>query len=75
VREKLRDSGDVRDWKTLRRLLSTHSLVTTRLPMKDGRVLRVRKASMPDPAQLEVYRNLNIDWKKEYPTRKSFMKS
>ena len=30
---------------------------------------------MPDPAQLEVYRNLNIDWKKEYPTRKSFMKS
>jgi hypothetical protein len=28
--------------ETLRRLLSTHSLVTTLMPLKDGRVLRSR---------------------------------
>ena len=31
--------GDVRDWKTLRRLLGTHCLATMRLPLEDGRNL------------------------------------
>jgi transposase len=75
VRETLRDSGDVRDWKTLRRLLSTHSLVTTRLPLEDGRVLQIRKATVPDAEQAQVYRLLGIDWKTEYPSRKTFLKS
>jgi len=75
VREKLRDSGDGRDWKTLRRLLSTHSLATTRLPLEDGRVLLIRKATIPDAEQGQVYQLLGIDWKAEYPMRKSFMKS
>jgi len=34
VRETLRASGETRDWKPLRRLLGTHSLVTTALPLK-----------------------------------------
>jgi hypothetical protein len=75
VREKLRDSGDVRDWKTLRRLLSTHSLATTRLPLADGRVLHIRKATDPDAEQAAVYRKLGIDWKAEFPTQKRFVKS
>lgn len=75
VREKLRDSGELRDWKTLRRLLSTHSLATTRLPLEDGRVLHIRKATVPDAEQSQVYRRLGIDWKGEYPMRKSFVKS
>jgi len=47
VRETLRDCGDLRDWKTLRRLLSTHNLATTSLPLYDGRVLHIRKPSLP----------------------------
>jgi hypothetical protein len=48
VRETLGNAGDTRDWKTLRRLLSTHSLVTTVLPLHDGRVLRIDwKAAFP----------------------------
>jgi hypothetical protein len=39
----LRACGDNRDWETLRRILSTHSLVTTVLPLRDGRLLRIRK--------------------------------
>lgn len=75
VREKLRDCGEVRDWKTLRRLLSTHSLATTRLPLEDGRVLHIRKATVPDAEQAQVYRHLGIDWKSEYPVRKTFVKN
>ena len=74
VREKLRDSGDLRDWKTLRRLLSTHCLATTRLPLEDGRVLHIRKATLPDAAQALVYRSLGIDWKAEFTTKKHFVK-
>jgi len=73
VREKLSESGEVRDWKTLRRLLSTHSLATTRLPLEDGRVLHIRKATVPDAEQAQVYQRLGIDWKNEYPMRKSFV--
>lgn len=75
VREKLRERGDLRDWKTLRRLLSTHSLATTRLPLEVGRVLHIRKASQPDAEQEQVYQKLGIDWKNEFPVQKSYMQN
>jgi len=74
IRETLRARGDTRDWKTLRRLLSTHSLVTTVLPLKDGRVLRIRKPSQPDAEQKLVYDKLGIDWKAAFPAIKTFAK-
>jgi transposase len=74
IRETLRPTGELRDWKTLRRLLSTHSLVTTALPIEDGRVLRIRKASRPDPEQARVYEKLCIDWKTAFLPVKSFAK-
>ena len=74
VRETLRDCGDLRDWKTLRRLLSTHSLATTSLPLEDGRVLHIRKPSLPDPEQALVYKHLRIDWKSAFPQIKTFAK-
>jgi hypothetical protein len=64
--------GDTRDWKALRRLLSTHSPVTTVLPLKDVRVLRIRKPSLPDPEQALIYQNLGIHWKTAFPPIKSF---
>lgn len=74
VRERLRESDDARDWKTLRRLLSTHSLATTRLPLEDGRVLHLRKATDPDAEQALVYERLGIDWKAEFPPQKRFVR-
>lgn len=76
IRHTLADAGEVRDWKTLRRILSTHSLVTTVLPLLDGRVLRIRKASQADEEQAGIYRHLGIDWKKvSVPTNKEVIDS
>ena len=74
VREKLRDQGDLRDWKTLRRLLSTHMLATTSLTLGDGRVLHLRKPTVPDAEQATVYQRLGIDWKAAYPAQKTWAK-
>lgn len=74
VRHHLQVSGDNRDWKTLRRLLSTHSLVSTILPLKDGRILQIRKPSVHDAEQARVFQLPGIDWKREVPTQKTIMK-
>lgn len=73
VGHQLTQSGDVRDWQTVRRLLRTHSLVTTRLPLEDGRVIEIRKPSLPDTEQAQVYARLGIDWRGVYPARKFIM--
>ena len=67
-------NGDMREWYTIRRLLSTHSLVTIQLTLVDGRVINVRKPSMPDAEQELVYKILGIDWKAAFPAVKSEMK-
>lgn len=74
IQQRLADAGDTRDWKTLRRLLGTHSLVTTRLPLKTGRIINLRKPSLPDAAQGHVYQLLGIDWKTACPPRRTELK-
>ena len=74
VQQKLAEAGDPRDWKTLRRLLGTHSLLTTRLPLIDGRIIDIRKPSVPDAAQAHVYQLLGIDWKTASPIRRTEFK-
>ena len=71
IQQRLAEAGDTRDWKTLRRLLGTHSIVTTRLPLKDGRTINLRKATVPDAAQTHVYKLLGINWKTACPPRKT----
>jgi len=61
IQAKLRLAGDNREWKSVRRLLQTHSLVTTRMPLEDGRVVRIRKASDPDRRQSDIYSAFNIN--------------
>jgi len=41
------------------------------LPISDGRTVHIRKASVPDPEQAQVYKILAVDWKKAFPTVKS----
>lgn len=75
VQKRLEQQGDRREWETVRRLLSTHSLVTTRLPLADGRTVMVRKPSVPDAEQARLFRILGIDWKKAFPAVKSMVKT
>ena len=75
VRHHMDRAGDPREWKTLRRLLGTHSLVSTRLPLEDGRIVTVRKPSLPDAEQARVYQILGIDWKRACPAVKSELKA
>ena len=75
VRQRFESSGDTREWSTIRRLLDTHSLVTTTLSLIDGRIINIRKPSVPDAQQALVYKILGIDWKKAFPTVKTEMKS
>ncbi len=74
IKIRMEESNDHRDWKTIRRLLSTHSLVTTRLPIKDGSLIRIRKPSIPDTEQAAVYAKLGIDWRSMCPVTKTKMK-
>jgi transposase len=71
IGKRLEAHNDTRDWQTIRRLLGTHSLVTTRLPLADGRTINIRKPSQPDDEQKRVYQMLGIDWKSAFPTRKT----
>lgn len=71
VGKRLEEHKDTREWQTIRRLLGTHSLVTTRLALADGRTINIRKASQPDDEQKRVYEMLGIDWKSAFPTRKT----
>ena len=47
-------------WWTLRQELSTHQVATVVLPATDGRVLRIRKATVPEPTHREIYSTLGI---------------
>jgi transposase len=65
VHHQLEPHGDTRSWVTLRRLLSTHSLVSTLMPLKDGTIVQIRKPSVPDAEQQLLFHRLRIDWKAE----------
>ncbi|MEA2069453.1 MAG: hypothetical protein U9P12_09660 [Verrucomicrobiota bacterium] len=71
---RLETAGDLREWRTLRRLLCTHVVATTRLPLEDGREISIRKPSQPDAEQEQVYALLGIDWNRAYPPRKTELK-
>lgn len=66
IRKKLEASDDHREWSTIRRILRTHSLVSTRLPLRDGRIVTLRKPSNPDAEQARIYTALGIDSETAY---------
>ena len=54
------DQGIHTSWETLRRQLSTHQVVTVRLPTADGRVLTIRRDTRPEKIHSEIYRALRV---------------
>lgn len=60
IEHRFLQQGVHTSWWTLRQELSTHQVVTVVLPTTDGRVLRIRKATVPEPPHREIYDTLGI---------------
>ncbi|MEW6755339.1 MAG: IS1634 family transposase [Candidatus Latescibacterota bacterium] len=52
--------GQHTSWATLREELSTHQLVTVCLPASDGRVLKIRRSTRPEPTHAAIYDTLGM---------------
>lgn len=60
IEKTLLDQGLHTSWDTVRETLRTHQVCTVVLPTSDGRVLRIRKASAPEPPHRELYQTLQV---------------
>lgn len=56
----LRAGGNTNEWKTIKKILSTHQRSTTILNGSDKKVYHVRTSSLPEPHHNEIYRVLKI---------------
>jgi transposase len=54
------DRGIHTSWETLREQLSTHQVVTVRLPATDGRILTIRRDTRPEELHQQIYQTLRI---------------
>jgi transposase len=54
------DQGIHTSWETVRQQLSTHQVVTVRLPLADGRLLTIRRDTRPEPLHCDIYRVLRV---------------
>jgi hypothetical protein len=61
IEKTLLDAGVHTSWATVRETLKTHQVSTIVLPTDSGEELRIRKGSVPEPAQQELYEKLRID--------------
>ncbi len=69
IEKRCLDQGLHTSWATLREQLSTHQVVTVLLPATNGQVLKIRKASTPEPMHREIYRTLQIPHEVMKPVR------
>jgi transposase len=69
IEKRCLDQGLHTSWATLREQLSTHQVVTVVLPATDGRLLKIRTASTPEPVHREIYRTLQIPHEVMKPLR------
>ena len=61
IRYQLKLKGIHASWQTLRQLLDTQCRITSTLNLENGKVVKIRKTSAPDPNQLAIYQALGID--------------
>lgn len=60
IEKRFLDRGVHTSWGTLRGQLRTHEVITVVLPTRDGRVLKIRKGTIPEPIHKEIYSTLGI---------------
>ena len=61
IEHRFLQSGIHTSWWTIRQQLSTHQIITIVLPEDEhGRILKIRKATTPEPEHREIYATLRI---------------
>ena len=60
IEHRFLQAGIHTSWSTLREQLSTHQVATIVLPTTNGRMLKVRKATTPEPVHRQIYATLRI---------------
>ncbi len=63
IEKSLKLKGKNSSWQSIKRIMQTHSYTTIVIPSKNEGVIRIRKPSVPDVKQEEIYKLLNIDTK------------
>jgi transposase len=69
IEKRFLDAGVHTSWWTLRQQLRTHQVVTVVLPTGDGRALKIRKGTTPEPVHREIYLTLKIPTEVMKPVR------
>jgi hypothetical protein len=65
----LRNQNCSLSWKSVNRLVSSHTYSTIVLPTTKGEVIHLRKPSIPEQVHKEIYDKLNIDYTKLKSTK------
>jgi transposase len=60
IEKRFLDRGLHTSWWTLRQQLSTHQVITVVLPTADGKILKIRRGTTPEPTHREIYATLRI---------------
>ena len=60
IEKRFLDQGIHTSWWSIRQQLSTHQVVTVVLLTTDGRMLKIRKGTVPEPVHREIYTTLKI---------------
>ena len=61
IRNKLKGHAMHDSWQTLRTILCTRQRVTATFRQRNGTTLHIRKATMPEARQQQIYNALNLD--------------
>jgi transposase len=69
IEKRFLDAGVHTSWWTLRQQLSTHQVVSVVLPTGDGRALKIRKGTAPEPVHRDIYATLQIPTEVMKPVR------
>ena len=60
IENLLEKSQDTREWRTIRKILSTHMRNTIIINDKDGNILHVRVSGQPEDEHEEIYSKLGV---------------
>ena len=69
IEKTMLDNGVHTSWQTICQALSTHEVCTIVLPSDSGEILRIRKASTPEPVHREIYDLLGLPQQPVRPTK------
>jgi transposase len=65
----LRENSCNLSWRSVKRLLSSHTYSTIIMPTRDGKVIHLRKLGEAESVQKEIYKKLNIAYEKMPATK------